>query len=404
MSEKRSVPISNVIQPVFYKFFECTGSSCPINCCFDWGVIGWSKNEYSKLINAEMSDTLKDRVKSAFTEMTDKEINKFFNYKINYTKDGKCPMLTDNGLCIIQKELGAEYLSFVCMSYPRIGNNYEDTIIRTCYISCNHVLHMICNDENSMKLELLKTHNLKFMKIPVHNAYSNTEKSNYSALTHDLDIFNFFYELLSEKSRSIETSIVLGALAAQNLDDFIAKKQPDKIPAVLKALEQQLNDPNQIAKLENVKPNLSLKANFSGGLLKYMKNSSTYRHVFENGHSSEEKWNEGVTKWNAAYKDKPFAMRNIALNIYISNHLPFRDKTYSIFDNYCYFVSEFAVIKFLAAAMPVEYDKNVEETFEVSVAYIDRSFTHDMQDFPKIIEYMKTFGANTPAMLLGIIK
>ena len=101
---------------------------------------------------------------------------------------------------------------------------------------------------------------------------------------------------------------------------------------------------------------------------------------------------------------KPNALRNIALNIYISNHLPFRDKTYSFFDNYCYFVSEFAVIKFLAAAMPVEFDKNVEETFEVSAAYIDRNFTHDMPNFPKIVDYIKTFGANTPAMLLGIIK
>lgn len=401
---KKQINISYIIQPAFYKKFECTGDKCPVNCCCNWGIIGWSKDEYTKLKNSDMSYELKEKIESAFISDNNERFKDIFQYKIKYTDEKKCPMLSPEGLCMVQKELGAEYLSFVCTVYPRVGRVYGDTVIRTCNLSCNHVVHMICNDENSMKFEVSKAEKDELNKFSTSDPYTKKDKLNYPALNYELDIFNFFYDLLSDNTRSIETSIVLGAMAAQNIDKFIEKKQCDKIPAVLKALEQQINDPKQIEKLESAKPNLSLKANFSGGLIKHLKNADTYKMVFENGYSSEEKWNEGLAKRNAAYKDKPFALRNIALNIYISNHLPFRDKTYSIFDNYCYFVSEFAVIKFLAAAMPVEFDKNIEETFEVSVSYIDRDFTHAMPNFPKIIEYIKTFGANTPAMLLGIIK
>lgn len=401
---KVNISEPNIIQPIFYKNFECTGTKCPVKCCIKWGVIGWKEKEYTKLVNAEMSETLKERINSAFTDVIDINMQELFAYKIKYTKDGKCPMLSNEGLCMIQKELGAEYLSFVCMSYPRTEKIYGNAVIRTCNSSCNHVIHMICDDEKSMKLEIIKANESELKKSAIFGTYTDQDKAKYPALNYELDIFNFFYNFLSDNTRTIETSIVLGAMAAQNLDKFIEKKQCDKIPAVLKALEQQINDPKQIEKLENAKPNLSLKANFSGGLIKLLKNSNVFQYVFENGHSSEEKWNEGLAKWNAAYKDKPFALRNIALNIYISNNLPFRDKTYSLFDNYCYFVSEFAVIKFLAAAMSVKYDKNVEETFEVSAAYIDRNFTHDMPNFPKIVEYIKTFGVTSPAMLLGIIK
>lgn len=403
--KKYTASISNIIQPNFYDNFECTGDKCPVNCCFGWGYIGWKKDEYIKLKNAEMSDVLREKFEHSFTALNGDDLDGMFEYKIQYTNDGKCPMLSPEGLCLVQKELGAEYLSKICRIYPRTGKIYGNIFIRTCDLSCNHVTHTITNDENGMELEIHKSgKEIEWQDVCGAIPYTAHDHDAYPVLNHEFDIFNFFYNILSDNTRSIETSIVLGAMAAQNLDKFIEKKQYDKIPAVLKALEQQINDPNQIEKLENAKPNLSLKANFAGGLIKHLKNADTYKIVFENGHSSEEKWNEGLAKWNAAYKDKPFALRNIALNIYISNHLPFRDKTYSIFDNYCYFVSEFAVIKFLAAAMPVKYDKNVEETFEVSAAYIDRNFTHDMPNFPKIVEYIKTFGANTPAMLLGIIK
>ena len=149
---------------------------------------------------------------------------------------------------------------------------------------------------------------------------------------------------------------------------------------------------------------LSLKGNFAAGLLKILKGSDIYINVFENGTPSEEKWNEGMEKWNAVFGDRPYVWRNIALNLFISQRMPFRDKEYSLFENICYLAAEMSVAKFLAAAVPVQFGNNTEQAFYVSTAYIDRSFTHDSVNVKKIIDYMKAFGITSPAYLMGILR
>lgn len=392
------------IQPVLYGKFQCIGDKCPVNCCFQWGVIGWTEKEYEKLKNADMSDSLRANIETAFIPAEDSKVKRRFQYIINYAEGNKCPMLTESGLCSIQKEIGEEYLSHTCKVYPRTSHICGNAIIRTCNLSCFHVMQMLCSDEDSMKIEAVQIDVKDRGTFSIDTPYTKQDMKKYPALEYELDIFNFFYSLLSDKSRSIETSVVLGAMAAKKIDEFIGKGQVDKISAIIKALEPQLNDPVQIHKLENVRPNLTLKANFSAGLLKMMKNIDVYKNVFEGEKPSEEKWNEGTEQWNAAFKDKPFVMRNIALDLYFSNKMPFKEKSLSLFDNFRYYVAELSAVKFLAAAMTGHYGKNIEETFNVSVSFIDRSFSHGMNNIEAIIGYMDAFGCTAPAHLLGIIK
>lgn len=385
-------------QPKFYKDFKCTGDKCPVNCCYGWNI-GWKKDEFEKLSSAQMPDSLRMLVNSAFRPEENEQLKNKFDYRIKFTDEGKCPLLTESGLCKIQKELGADYLSHTCMVYPRKGYHCGDTLLRTCQLSCIHVMKMICNDENSMELE----NNRKHDDITLQPDYETKDYINSPHLKYRRELFEFFYELLSDKTHSIETSMVLGGLAAQKLDEYIKKGQHDRIPEIIKALKPQLNNPAQIEKLENTKPNLSLKGNIAAALLNALKGSNIHNWIFENGIPSEEKWQEGMDKWNAAFKDKPFAMRNIALNLYISQGMPFRDKTLSIFDNFCYFAAEMSVIKFLAAAVSIESDRT-EEMFEIAVAYVDREFTHNNRNVKIIIDVLHTAGIKSPAYLMGILK
>lgn len=397
----KNIIVRYIREPVYYKNFHCIGNKCSVNCCFGWGIIGWGKKEYEKLKNANMSETLKEKFETSFKPNTNETYQNIFDYMIEYDKSGKCPMLTENSLCMIQKELGEEYLSHTCRVYPRKGQLCGDSFIRTCQSSCMHVLKLICSDKNSMLLE-----NTRHMGSPTdrYTEYTVTEKINHPALKYDRDLFEFFYEILSDDSRSIETSFVMVGMAAAKIDEFVKKGQADKIPVILKALKSQLGNSAQIEKLENAKSNLSLKGNFAAGLLKILKGSDIYKNVFENGIPSEEKWNEGMEKWNDIFEDRPYVWRNIALNLFISQRMPFRDKEYSLFENICYLAAEMSVAKFLAAAVPVQFGNNTEQAFYVSTAYIDRSFTHDSVNVKKIIDYMKAFGITSPAYLMGILR
>lgn len=380
-------------QPKYYKDFHCLGGMCPVTCCYGWRI-DLEKEEVEKLKNADCSKEMKDMINSAFIPYQGHMIVKFDERK-------KCPFQNEEGWCLIHRELGEEYLSFVCRSYPRQAYYQGCSILRGCCISCNYVLTMICSDENSMDLENIYSEKKIEIENVMYDSLKDIEKNR--TIFYREELFDFFYRIISDRTRSIETSIVLGAMAAQKLDEFINKGKYDRIQEIIKALEPQLNNPAQIQKLEKVKPNLSLKANFSAGLLKQLNNASIYTNVFENGIPSEEKYHRGIEEFRKCFNGTPGFMRNIALNLYITNKMPFRDKSRSLFENYCYFVSEVAVIKFLIPAVSIQFAP-ADEQVKQAVAYIDRSFTHNDHNVKKVLDYMKAFKCTTPAYLLGIIK
>lgn len=388
-------------QPRFYSSFHCTGEKCLVNCCFNWATIGWTEKEYQKLICSEMSQKFKEKIDKAFVASSDKKTNEIFPYIIKYNQHGQCPMLTNEGLCSIQKELGEDYLSHTCRAYPRIilyGGTAQN--VRTCFISCTHVMEILCSEDDSMELVETSVHSVERAK---HASNINNKIfDKYPQVKHTDKLFDFFYELLSDKSHSIETSMILGAMAAQKLDELIAKGQAEKIPEILNALKPQIDNPSQIEKLENVKPNLSLKANFVAAILQSYKEFNTLdKYVFENNKPSEEKWQKGTEEFNKRYK--PFALRNVALNIYISGAMPFHDLSFSLYDNFRYYVSEYALIKYLAVTCSLKFESEMK-SFEIAAAYADRGFTHVKEAINRNLAIMDKYNITSPAYLMGILK
>lgn len=390
-------------EPAYFKNFHCIGGECPETCCTGW-QIGWRAEEYDKIINADISPKFRELIQTNF-EKLDIEPGKIgFDYQVKLAPGSKCSLLTPEGLCSIQKELGEEYLSKTCRVYPRVGFFTHDTCIRTCQLSCIQVFNSICSDENSMLLEtqICKDEDCR-QHMTVHTPFDNKDRINHPAVKFDREIFEFFYEILSEKSRSIETSIVLIALAAQKMDEYVKKGKADKIPEIIKALRPQLDDPAQIEKLENTKSNLTLKGNIPAAILKKLNGAVVEKNVFENGVPSEEKWQEGMDKWNAAFGSRPFVLRNITLNLFISNRMPFRDISYNLFDNIRFLAAEISAVKFLAAAVSVNYG-NAEKTFAYCVSLIDRSFSHNKVNTKQVIDILNSAGINSPAYIMGILR
>ncbi|MCI7766474.1 MAG: flagellin lysine-N-methylase [Oscillospiraceae bacterium] len=379
-------------QPKYYKAFHCMGGSCPVSCCHRWRI-DYTKAEYEKLKNAECSEYLHQLIDNSFSPHEN-----FFIIKLN--EERKCPFHNEEGLCSIQKELGEEYLSYTCTSYPRKAIYYDNTLVRSCTTSCPRVLSMICQDDESMTLEFGSYQEGENKIVTVDS--QQKIKSN-PALKYRSVLFDFFYEILSDKTHSIETSIALAAMAAQKLDEFIKQRKYHLIPEIVEALKSQLDRPEQIERLEMIKPNLSLKANFSAGLLYKSNNTEIFKTVFENDIPSEEKYNKGWEIFKEHFNGTDNYLRNIALNLFITNYLPFKNSDYSLFDNFSYFVAEFAVIKLLIPAVAVHYSPVEKQVFD-AIAYVDRSFTHSDSKMKFVLNYLKDFKCTTPAYLLGIIK
>lgn len=171
-------------------------------------------------------------------------------------------------------------------------------------------------------------------------------------------------------------------------------------------MRPQLNNKVQTEKVENAKPNLSLKMNFAASMLMVINASKELMHITdETGTLDENLCREGTKKFDEMFKDRPYAMRNIALNIYMTNYMPYRDVNSGLFRNFCYFASEMSVIKFIGAVMAArDIDGEAEKLFYYAAARIDRSFAHNNIKVQKVYDMLDTFGITSPAYLMGILR
>jgi lysine-N-methylase len=109
--------------PAYADRFECIGSACEDTCCAAWTVpvdrATWDKYQalpespLRVLIHASVT-----RVDESAEPLADGKTHLFA--KITMNEANHCPILTTDGLCRIQAELGADLLSHTCATYPRV--------------------------------------------------------------------------------------------------------------------------------------------------------------------------------------------------------------------------------------------------------------------------------------------
>ncbi len=98
-----------IYAPSYYKEFCCIADKCRHSCCIDWEiVIDGATLERYKALGPSMTDTL---------TVCDGEAS------FTLTPDGRCPHLTENGLCSIIISHGDGYLSDICKNHPRFFND-----------------------------------------------------------------------------------------------------------------------------------------------------------------------------------------------------------------------------------------------------------------------------------------
>lgn len=381
-------------QPRYYNSFSCIGGSCPMSCCLIWRV-DWTKDEVEKLKNAECSDELRTLIDSSFEPFKDNPEK----YMIQMDEKKRCPFLTEDNFCSIQRELGAEYLSNTCTVYPRNARLSGNTILSYCNLSCYHIMDMLCNDKDCMILENYRPAAKKSGRATTDN---DIDIMNHPELKYRHQLFEFFYEIISDDSRSVEASITLGALAAQSISKLISKGAYDKIPKSITALKKQLKNPEQVKKLEQIQPNYAVKFGFLNELNKIVIKSNVMDMISENGAISVNKYNFGLEKFRSDFAERPFALRNIALNLLLECKMPFRDKNHSFFENYCYYAAAFAAIKLIASAVYASGDAP-EKGFKVSSAYISRFFAHDDFKVNQILDVFKELNCMSPAYIALIV-
>lgn len=126
-----------MITPDYYGEFKCIGSKCKNNCCCG----GWE---------IEVDDASIDRFKKIEGDFGERVRNAVNSDNVFIHENGKCPMLSDTGLC--EMVINGEKLCVVCDEYPRFTEYFDDYIERGISLSCEAAADIILNNERKVKL------------------------------------------------------------------------------------------------------------------------------------------------------------------------------------------------------------------------------------------------------------
>jgi len=398
-------------QPNYFGEFRCIGSACQDNCCRDWRI-DWKKDEIDKLKTAEnLSPELKDLIEKAFVKSDIAD----GLYLISLNEKKSCPFQTEEGLCRIQRELGVEYMSNTCMVYPRKYFAAEPVIYRSCYSSCREIMRRLINDEKSMELI-----NVGVRHKETVSAQQYTEESiaAHPVLKYRGELLEFFYEIIADKRHDVETNIILGALAAQALTKLLDKGDADKIPETLKQLKSQMHNGAQLRSIENIKPNYHLRFGVIGKILGGITGYSMISTLNDQtGIPNIDLYDKASERLNEIFKDRPFYLRNIALNVLIDLCIPLTFITKTILENYSLFAVVFACIKLNMIALAItgrgevnldlfgtklHYDG--EDKFVGLTAMICRSLCQSPEKQKAVLNLLEEHKFTSPAYIALLVK
>lgn len=127
-----------MITPHYYENFRCIGSECKNNCCCgEWEI--------------EVDNDALERFGKIGGEFGGKVRNSINSENVFVRKNGRCPMLAENGLC--EMVLNGEQLCTVCDEYPRFTEYFDDYIERGISLSCEAAAEIILDNTEEFQLD-----------------------------------------------------------------------------------------------------------------------------------------------------------------------------------------------------------------------------------------------------------
>lgn len=132
-----------LIAPDYYTQFKCPAGTCSHTCCAGWEIEIDAEHcaAYEKL-----SGIGGEPVSAHIAR--DSDGGAYFKLR----PDGRCPLLTDGGLCHLILNYGDEVLCQTCADHPRFRSEFSDRTEIGLGLTCEEAARIILSQRGQMKL------------------------------------------------------------------------------------------------------------------------------------------------------------------------------------------------------------------------------------------------------------
>ncbi len=129
------IPVGRDLRPSCFDDFYCLAEGCRLSCCKGWSI-NFNKKDYLALKRQSGTPELNARLKSGVRRIKKGPLADIL-YGEFVMDHFDCPLLREDGLCMLQAEKGHDALPFVCRSFPRMesyqpSGYYERALTPAC--------------------------------------------------------------------------------------------------------------------------------------------------------------------------------------------------------------------------------------------------------------------------------
>lgn len=128
----------------YFDDFACKCGECRHTCCGGW-KIAVGEDEYFRMIGMECSEELHHKIEGAFVRPDFPTHERYMLMEADWT--GRCRMLGEDGLCMLQRECGEDAITEVCRVYPRSYKSENGLLNACCSGSCEAVVERLLRRE-----------------------------------------------------------------------------------------------------------------------------------------------------------------------------------------------------------------------------------------------------------------
>ena len=243
------------LTPQYVKHFQCISHACEDTCCYGWRV-SIDEKTYKKY--KKVSD-------KSFKPLIDKNVSRNrsnpsceYYAKIKMDEKGYCPFFEEDKLCSIHKKLGAEFLSKVCMIYPRVTNVVNGIYEKSVTLSCPEAARLVLLNPNIMEFdeseEFTEEHDDIAHRIDIDSIQNSNKVKKHFWL---LRIFSI--SLLQNRKYSITDRLIILGLSMKKVQEYSDNNRVHEIPALIEEYNQIIENGNLEGSLRDIPTNLTIQ-------------------------------------------------------------------------------------------------------------------------------------------------
>ncbi len=411
MSERKR----KLLIPSYLKDFMCIGPACEDTCCGGWRVeVDYETYvKYNKITDNELKPVLDKCVKRNRTAKV-----KDSYAKILMDSHGRCPLLSSEGLCRIQQKKGEEYLSKVCLTYPRNSNCINGVIEKSLTLSCPEAARkVLLNPEGIEFDETEEAFDIRNIIKSNINAKDKANSKKPAKYLWELRIFSISV-LQNRRYKLWERLIILG-MFCQKAQEYVDGGRLDDIPALIASYTSIIEDGSLAESLSAIPAQYTIQMELMKEIADNRfvmdvsnKNYLNYYGQFLNGiqyleNSTVEEIGE---RYKAAFENyySPFMekheyiLENFLVNYVFKNLFPINQS--SLYDSFIMLTLHYALIKLQLIGI-AGFRKGLDlDTVVAVIQGFSRTVEHNTVYFKAVSQLLKDNNYTAMAYMSIIIK